>query len=290
MTRADFGGDMTGRVVLLTGAAAGLGRHTAIKLARLGAHVIVHARTAEKAAKAADEVRDWSDGPVDAVAADFASLAEVRRMAEKVRTEHPRLNVLVNNAGLWPFRRQLSKDGFELTIAVNHLAPFLLTNLLLDRLVASAPGRVVTVSSEAHRGGFIDFSTFQGDRFSGVTAYGQSKLANILFTVELSRRLTGTGVTANALHPGIIAGTQIWRGTGPGRLLAAIASPFMMSPERGSLTSVYLASSPEVESVSGQYFLSNMKPGRPSPEATDPLIAEHLWQVSEELTGYARPT
>jgi NAD(P)-dependent dehydrogenase (short-subunit alcohol dehydrogenase family) len=283
---------MTGRVALVTGAASGLGLHTAIGLARLGATVLVHARSGEKAEAAATAVRDLAAGGpyfenagVEPVAADLASLVAVRGLAADVAGRHPRLHVLVNNAGVWPFRRQLTADGLELTIAVNHLAPFLLTNLLLDRLRAAAPARVVTVSSEAHRGGVIDFSTFHGDRFNGGVMYAQSKLANILFTVELARRLKGSGVTANAVHPGIIAGTRLWRGTVPGRLLAAVAAPFMMSPARGALTSIYLAASPEVEMVTGRYYLSNQRPGRPEPAATDPLMAEHLWLVSAELTG-----
>ncbi|MGB2939361.1 MAG: SDR family oxidoreductase [Candidatus Dormiibacterota bacterium] len=285
MTRADFGGDMTGRVALVTGAASGLGRFTAIGLARLGARVVVHARDEEKAERAAATTRDLSGGIAEPIAGDLASLAAVRRLAAEVLDRCDRLHVLVNNAGVWPVRRRLTEDGLELTIAVNHMAHFLLTNLLLDRLKASAPARVITVASEAHRGGFIDFGTFRGDRFSGATAYGQSKLANILFTVELARRTEGSGVTANALHPGVIAGTGLWRRMGPGRLMAAIVAPFLMSPERGALTSIYLASSPEVEDVTGRYYLSNMKPGRPEPAAVDPLVAEHLWQVSAEMTG-----
>ena len=279
---------MSGRIVLVTGAAGGLGRQTAIGLARRGASVIVHARTQERAEAAAADVRHWSgSAAVSAVAADLSAQAEVRRMADEVRGRHPRLHALVNNAGIWRFRREVSADGIELTLAVNHLAPFLLTSLLLDNLRAAAPARVVTVSSEAHRAGIIDPAQVLARRgFDSPGAYGQSKLANILFTIELARRLEGSGVTANCLHPGVIAGTALWRGFGPLRFLFPLVAPLFPSPERGAATSIRLACAPELAGVSGRYFLPNGRPGTPAPRALDPVAATRLWEVSAQLTGY----
>ncbi|MEA2646431.1 MAG: retinol dehydrogenase 14 [Chloroflexota bacterium] len=278
---------MAGRTVLVTGATGGLGRYTAIGLARLGATVIVHGRSLDRAEAAAEEVRAWGGDQVFAVAADLSSQVEVRRLAAEVAAAHPRLHVLVNNAGLWKFGTERSVDGIELTLAVNHLASFLLTNLLLDNLRAASPARVVTVSSEAHRAGLLDPDRVLAQRgFDNPGAYGQSKLANIFFTAELARRLDGTGVTANCLHPGIIAGTALWRGFGPLRLLFPLVAPLFPSPERGARTSIRLASAPDLEAVTGRYFLSNGRPGTPSPVAQDPHMAARLWEVSEQLTGY----
>jgi NAD(P)-dependent dehydrogenase (short-subunit alcohol dehydrogenase family) len=220
--------------------------------------------------------------------ADLSSQAEIRRLAQEVKSSIPRIDVLVNNAGGLYLKRQETGDGLEMTFALNHLAYFLLTNLLLDIIKASAPARIVSVASEAHQGGRINFDDLQGKtKYSPWRAYQQSKLANVLFTRQLARRLQGTGVTANALHPGYVK-TEIFRAEGfAGWLLRRAADLFAITPEQGAQTSVYLATSPEVEDVSGQYF-ARQEPVASSPESQDEAAASRLWQVSEELTGLAR--
>jgi retinol dehydrogenase 12 len=219
------------------------------------------------------------------IQADLSSLAEVRRLAANLLDRHERIDVLVNNAGLVAGRRTVTHDGLELTMAVNHFAPFLLTNLLLDRLGASAPARVVTTASDAHRGGLVDIDDLNGERrWSAWSAYGTSKLATILFTRALARRLDGTGVVANALHPGVIR-TGLARGAPlPIRLGWRAASVFFGSPRKGSKTLVYLASSPEAAEVSGGYFVDS-RPATPSLQAQDDGLAEELWERSAELVG-----
>ena len=217
--------------------------------------------------------------------ADFASLADVRRLAGELLAAHPRIDVLANNAGLVAGRRQLTEDGHELTFAVNHLAPFLLTNLLLDRLRESAPARVVTTSSGAHHGGLIDLDDLTGERgWRSGRAYSTSKLANVLFTRELARRLEGSGVVANCFHPGVIR-TRLTRKANPlVDLGARLIGPFLGSPKSGATTLVYLAASDEAAEVSGGYFESS-RPGRLSAQAQDDALATALWERSEELTG-----
>jgi NAD(P)-dependent dehydrogenase (short-subunit alcohol dehydrogenase family) len=217
--------------------------------------------------------------------ADFASLEDVRSLAGRLLERHPRIHVLVNNAGTVTGHRELSADGYERVFAVNHLAPFLLTNLLLDRLRESAPARVVTTSSVAHAQGRIDFDDLQLQRgWSLGRAYGNSKLANVLFTRALARRLDGTDVVANCFHPGTVR-TAIARDTGLLRALAwRVATMFASSPTKGASTLVYLAASPEAAEVSGEYFVDS-KLGRTARRAADDAAAERLWQVSEELTG-----
>jgi retinol dehydrogenase-12 len=219
------------------------------------------------------------------VPADLSSLDGVRRLAAHLLERHERIDVLVNNAGLVAGRRTLTVDGLELTMAVNHFAPFLLTNLLLDRLKASAPARVVTTASDAHRGGLIDVADLNGERkWSAWSAYGTSKLANILFTRALARRLEGTGVVANTFHPGVIR-TGLARGAPlPIRLGWRAASVFFGSPRKGASTLVYLASAPEAADVSGGYFV-NSQLATPSLQAQDDELAEELWDTSAELTG-----
>jgi retinol dehydrogenase 14 len=218
----------------------------------------------------------------------MSSEAEVRRLASEVLDRLPRLDVLVNNVGGFWNTRHLTADGLEHTFALNHLAPFLLTSLLLDRLRQSAPSRVVTVSSGAQAMGRIDFTDLQGERaYSGQRAYNQSKLANVLFTYELARRLRGSGVTANVLHPGVVQ--TAFGAEDPGRvqrLLVPLVRPFMKDPEQGAATSVHLASAPELEDVTGQYF-ANSKPKRSSARSYDEAVAARLWDVSCELTGAA---
>jgi NAD(P)-dependent dehydrogenase (short-subunit alcohol dehydrogenase family) len=218
--------------------------------------------------------------------ADVSSQGEVRRLADEVLAAYPRLDVLVNNVGGYWATRHTTVDGLEHTFAVNHLAPFLLTNLLLDRLRTSAPARVITVSSGAQAMGRIDFDDLQGEQdYSGQRAYNQSKLANVMFTYELGRRLQSSGVTANVLHPGVVR-TNFGREDSKGwmRLMLPVIRPFMKSPERGAATSVYLASSAEVKGVTGRYF-ANSKPKTSSKASQDAATAARLWEVSAELVG-----
>ena len=269
---------MVGKVVLVTGATAGIGRQTAIQLARLGATVIVHGRTPERVAAAVADVRAAAPAgvPVLSAVADLSSQLQVRELATQVLRLAPRLHVLLNNAGVVVRRRRLTPDGLEYTFAVDHLAPFLLTSLLLDRLRSSAPARVVTVSSIAHLYGRLDLNDLQGERrFRGRAAYAAAKLANVLFAFELAERLQGSGVTSNCLHPGAV-NTKLLR---HGWLV-----PFGASPSLGARTSVYLASAPEVEHVTGEYFHGRRQIA-PSAAAYDSGLRRRLWDESVRLTG-----
>ena len=282
---------MAGRTVLITGGTGGIGRATAIGLARLGARVGITGRDPGRAQAAAAEVRsETGNSQVVAFAADLSSQAEVRRLAAEVLDAFPRLDVLVNNVGGSWATRHVTADGLERTFAVNHLAAFLLTNLLLDRLKASAPARIVSVSSGAQASGRIDFDDLQGERgYSEQRAYPQSKLATVMFTYELARRLEGTGVTANVLHPGVV--NTGFGAEDPGlifKLLVPFLRPFMKTPTQGAATSIYLASSPDLGRLSGQYFVS-CKPQRSSPGGYDLAAAERLWQASRVLVGLAAP-
>jgi retinol dehydrogenase-14 len=281
--------DMSGKTVVVTGANSGIGFETAAALAGAGATVTITGRDASKTEAAARSLSERAGGAVvDAAVFDLSSMESVRRGAAELLERLPRIDVLVNNAGAVLGTRQETVDGLERTFATNHLGPFLLTVLLLDRLKESAPSRIVNVSSAAHNGAprGLDFDDLQSTRgYRGMKAYSASKLANIYFTVELARRLEGTGVTANCLHPGTVA-TGFAR-DGDTRLLrigVAIASPFMLSPARGAETSIYLASSPEVEGVSGRYF-ARCRPRQPSRAARDSEAARRLWEVSERLAG-----
>ena len=276
---------MTGKTVLVTGGSGGIGLATAAGLAQLGARVGLVGRDAARSEAAAERLRG-AGGQVDVFVADMSSQREVRRLADEVLTAYPRLDVLVNNVGGYWATRHSTVDGLEHTFAVNHLAPFLLTNLLLDRLRASAPARVVTVSSGAHARGSIDFEDLQGQRvYSGERAYNQSKLANVMFTYELARRLQGAGVTANTLHPGVVR-TNFGREDAKGwmRLMLPVIRPFLKSPDKGAATSVYLASSPEVQEATGQYF-TKQKANRSSTASYDATAAARLWDVSATLVG-----
>ncbi|HEX2463414.1 MAG TPA: SDR family oxidoreductase [Thermoanaerobaculia bacterium] len=279
---------MTGQRVLITGANTGIGKWTAIGLAQRGAAVAIHSRNPEKGRAAQEEIRRHSGAAdVDLLLADFSSLAEVRRLAAEVLERYPRLDVLVNNAGLISGRRAESADGYELTFAVNHLAPFLLTNLLLDRIVASAPARIVTVSSRAHLRAAIDFDDLDVSHgYQAMDAYGRSKLANVLFTRELARRLEGTGVTANCLHPGVVRSDFGSSGDLGGIMGAgwAVMQPFLLSPKQGADTSIHLASSPDVAAISGEYF-DRRRVARTSTRARDMAAAERLWRISAERVG-----
>lgn len=281
---------MEGKVCLVTGATGGIGLVTARELARAGARVLVVGRTPRRSAEAAARLRaDAGSSIVEPLAADLSSQAEIRALAREVENQTDRLDVLVNNAGGIFLDRRESVDGIEMTFAVNHLAYFLLTNLLLDLLRSSRPSRIVNVASGAHRGATIDFDDIGGrERFSGWRAYQQSKLANLLFTRELARRLEGTGVTVNALHPGYV-NSQIFRDEGwRGAIMRRAARAFAVSPERGAQTSLYLATSPDVEGMTGGYFAKRAR-ARSSPASHDEAAARLLWQFSEDLTGLKVP-
>jgi retinol dehydrogenase-12 len=277
---------MQGQICLVTGATRGIGLVTARELARKGAHVIMVGRSTERCSRAADEIRAAVPASsIEWLVADLSSQAEVRRLAEEVRSKAPRLDVLVNNAGGIFFKRQESADGIEMTFALNHLSYFVLTNLLRPLLEQSAPARVVSVASDAHKGVSIEFGDVEGKkRFGGWRAYQQSKLANILFTQELARRLHGTRVTANSLHPGFVR-TGILRGGGVvGWFLRRASDVMAVSPEEGARTSIYLASSPDVAEVTGGYFVKE-SPVQGSPQSRDASAALRLWRVSESMTG-----
>lgn len=278
---------MTAKTVLITGGTGGIGRAAAIGLASMGAHVGIVGRDQARAEVAAREISAVSANPsVEVFAADMSSQTEVRRLAGEVLAAYPRLDVLVNNVGGFWANRHLTTDGLERTFALNHLAPFLLTNLLLERLLASGPGRIVTVSSAAHKMGRIDFDDLMGVQdYSGSHAYNQSKLANLMFTYELARQLEGTDLTANALHPGMT--NTAFSAEDPAPKMAPIVfalRPFMRSPEKGADTAVYLASSPAVAGVTGKYF-ANRQVKDSGESSHDTTAAARLWRVSADLVG-----
>jgi retinol dehydrogenase 14 len=282
---------MQGKTVLITGGTGGIGRAAAIGLASMGARVGISGRDRGRAEVAAATIVAASGNrAVDVFVADMSSQAQVRRLAGEVLASYPRLDVLLNNVGGFWANRHVTADGLEHTFALNHLAPFLLTNLLLDRLIASAPARVVTVSSGAQSMGRIDFDDLMGEAaYSGQRAYNQSKLANVMFTYELARRLAGTGVTATVLHPGVtntgFGAEDTARGWGP---LIALMRPFMKKPDQGARTSVFLASSPEVEGQTGRYF-ADSAPRESQRASYDTATTARLWRVSADFVGVAAP-
>jgi NAD(P)-dependent dehydrogenase (short-subunit alcohol dehydrogenase family) len=278
---------MAGKVVLITGGTGGIGKATAIGLAAIGARVGITGRDLARAEQAAADIRSASGNlAVDPFAADMSSQTEVRRLAAAVLSAYPRLHVLVNNVGGFWAHRHSTADGMEHTFALNHLAPFLLTDLLMDRLKASAPARVITVSSGAQAAGRIDFDDLQGTRnYSGQRAYSQSKLANIMFTNELARRVAGTGVTATAVHPGVVrtnfgAEDQAWFFA----IISRVIRPLLKTPAQGAQTTIYLASSPDMAGVTGQFF-ANRKPKTANKSAYDTDMTGRLWRVSADLVG-----
>ena len=278
-------GQLSGKICMVTGATSGIGAVTARELARRGATVVLVGRNQAKAEAVATQIKaKTGNTAVEILIGDLSSQADIHRIVDEFQQRHRQLHVLVNNAGAVYEQRQESADGIELTFALNHLSYFLLTNLLLDTLQQSAPARIVNVSSEAHRTTRMNFDDLQArQRYRGFQVYGRSKLANILFTTELGRRLEGTGVTVNALHPGVVAtGFGVNNGGWIGLVFGTLLRPFIRTPEQGAETSIYLASSPEVEAVSGLYF-ANKRPARPSAAARDFAAAQQLWDSSVEL-------
>jgi NAD(P)-dependent dehydrogenase (short-subunit alcohol dehydrogenase family) len=280
---------MKGKICLITGGTNGIGKSTAQALAHMGATVVIVGRNAQKTNQVVQEIRlATGNANMDSLLADLSSQQDIRRLASDFKSKYSHLHVLLNNAGGTFMKRQLSVDGIEMTFALNHLAYFLLTNLLLDMIKASAPARIVSVSSDAHSGGKIDFDNLQGERsYSSFGPYGSSKLANILFTNELARRLEGTGVTANALHPGLTS-TGFGRNN-PGvvmKIMGILIPLIGRSPEKGARTSIYLASSPEVQGVTGKYFV-DCKVTQPAPQAVDQAVARKLWDISAEMVHLA---
>jgi NAD(P)-dependent dehydrogenase (short-subunit alcohol dehydrogenase family) len=277
---------MEGKICLVTGANAGIGKATALGLAQQGATIVMVSRDKTKGEAARDELRAQSGNTsIDLLQADLSSQQAIRQLAETFKQRYTQLHVLINNAGGYHMQRQETPDGLEMTFAVNYLAPFLLTNLLLDTLKASAPARIINVSSAAQASNFIDLDNLQATaNYSGWRAYGQSKLAEVLFTYELAHRLQGTGVTANCLHPGFVASNFGQANANP------VVRPFMkllfsnlgISTEEGAKTSLYLASSPDVEGVTGKYFVKSV-PKRSAPLSYDESLQRHLWEKSELL-------
>jgi retinol dehydrogenase-14 len=278
---------MRGKTILITGATNGIGLEAAVALARAGARVVMVGRDAGRSEAAVAEVMARSGShDVSHLLCDFSSQAAVRALAGEVLRRCDRLDVLVNNAGAVNKTRRLTVDGIEMTFAVNHLGYFLLTNLLRDLLVQSAPARVVTVASIGHRRGTLDFGDLGYQRgYQIMRAYTRSKLANVLFAAELARRLAGTGVTSNSLHPGRVA-TNIWSGapTWAKPLIQVLLRPFMLTPEQGGATIVQLAASPDLEGVTGEYF-ENGVAVPPAPLAQDEALAKRLWDVSAQMVG-----
>ncbi len=282
---------MAGKTCLVTGATDGIGRVTALELAHMGANVVIAGRNPAKSAITAMDIREQSGNhTVEFLVADLSSQVQVRQLAKDFKERHQQLDVLVNNAGAFFVGRETSVDGIEMTFALNHLSYFLLTNLLLDELKASAPARIVNVSSGAHKGARVEMCGVHAPRrYFGWRAYSRSKLCNLLFTYELARRLEGTGVTVNALHPGLV-GTNILNNNGLiGRVLNFLLGVRGISVEAGALTSVYAASSHEMEGVSGKY-LEKRRVVRSSKRSYDEVQAAALWELSASLTGLPSAT
>ncbi|HYC31201.1 MAG TPA: SDR family oxidoreductase [Gemmatimonadales bacterium] len=277
---------MTGRVCVVTGATRGIGRATALGLARLGASLVLVCRRRGDGEAVATEIAAGRRSPApEVVEADLSSQAVVRDAGRRIAARHEAIHVLINNAGLIPRKRELTVDGLETQLAVNHLAPFLLTHLLLPGLRAGAPSRVVTVSSTTHHGATIDFDDLRRDRsYDSTDVYAETKLMNVLFTYELARRLEGTGVTANCLHPGAVATGLLADYMKLPLVGGAVAKTIGASPEQGADTILYLAASPEVASVTGGYF-SERRKARSSALSHDERVARRLWELSERLTG-----
>jgi NAD(P)-dependent dehydrogenase (short-subunit alcohol dehydrogenase family) len=282
-------GQMDGRTCMVTGATSGIGLATARVLAQGGATTVAVGRNREKGAAVVARIREETGTPaVEFMQADLSVQAEIRHLVKEFQSRYSRLDVLVNNAGGFFLRRQLSADGIEMTFALNYLSPFLLTNLLLDTLMTSTSARIVNVSSAVHRGARLSFEDLEGEtKYSGIGAYGQSKLAVLLFTYELARRLEGTRITVNAVHPGFVATNIGMNSVWMIKLVAPLIRLVALSPEEGAQTSIYLASSPEVAGVTGKYF-AKKEAIYSSPTSYDEAAAKRLWEISVEMTGLAR--
>jgi NAD(P)-dependent dehydrogenase (short-subunit alcohol dehydrogenase family) len=284
-TAMGAGWSVRDKVCVVTGATSGIGEEIAAGLAREGARLAVVGRSRERGEAALARLRGAGSPGAELFLADLSVQEEVRRLAERLLERYPRIDVLVNNAGIVSLRRELTADGLETMFAVNHLGYFLLTQRLLGRLRASAPARIVNVASDAHRFGALDFADLQSERsYRSMRVYGRSKTANILFTRELARRLEGTGVTVNCMHPGAVA-TRLAHQNGPVlALLARALSIFLRTPARGAETAVWLAVAPELAGVSGRYF-ADRREREPAPHARDDAAATRLFEESAKLTG-----
>ncbi len=278
--------NMQGKVCIITGANSGIGKATAMGLANMGATVAMVCRNKARGEEAQNEIKEQSGNDnVDLLLADLSSQASIRQLAETIQQRYQHIHVLINNVGIYNMRRQETTEGFEAMFAVNYLAPFLLTNLLLEKLNASAPARIINVSSEAHQTGYINMHDLQLEHhYKFMRGYGQSKLALVLFTYELARRLQGTGVTVNCLHPGFVATNIGQNGVGKvGRsIVKLIFSRLGISAEEGAKTSIYLATSPDVEGITGKYFVKSI-PVRSAPISYDETLQRQLWEESTKL-------
>jgi NAD(P)-dependent dehydrogenase (short-subunit alcohol dehydrogenase family) len=277
---------MKGKTIVATGATSGIGEAAALELAGMGARILIVARDEARAKATMLKLEARAPGLGHRVhLADLSSMAETRRVGAEIAAREPRIDVLVNNAGAMFSERRVTAEGLELTFALDHMAYFVLTEALRERLAASAPARIVSTSSTAHQGMTLDFDDLQSAKgYNGLRVYGRAKLANILFTRELARRLAGTGVTANCFHPGVVA-TRFGDSSGgwAGRLIPFLR-PFFLAPEKGADTLVYLASSPDAEKTTGEYFVRR-KITAPSSAARDDAAAKRLWEASEKLAG-----
>lgn len=287
---SQFTQQMSGKTVLITGANAGIGKATALGIAKLGTTVVMVSRDRQRGVAARAEIIQHSgNDQIELLVADLASLDAVRRLAHEFQARHDTLHVLINNAGVFKAERTLTPDGIETMFAVNHLAPFLLTNLLLDTLKHSTPARIITVSSGAQSFGNMYFDDLNANRsFGAQRRYAQSKLANVLFTYELARRLAGSGVTANVFEPGFVNTNMPQQIRGALSLFVRLAQPWMSTPDQAAQTAIYLASSPNVQDVSGKFWSSKQKPVSSSKLSYDPAVAHRLWQISEQMVGLDR--
>lgn len=274
---------MKEKIVMITGANSGIGKATAIALAKMDATIVMVCRNLDTGQKVQKEIKRLTENDnIDLFQSDLASQAEIRRLVDQFKKKYTKLDVLINNAGIVRSKRIESIEGFEMNFAVNYVAPFLLTNLLLDLLIKSAPSRIINVSSEVHRNAKLDFDDLQSNKdYGAFKTYGKSKLALLLFTYELSRRLEGKRVTVNAVHPGVVK-TNL--GRDQSYFAQLFTKLFFKSPEKGAQTSVYLASSPEVKDITGKYF-ANKAPKKSSEESYNLENAKKLWDISIKLTG-----
>jgi NAD(P)-dependent dehydrogenase (short-subunit alcohol dehydrogenase family) len=277
--------NMTSKICLVTGGNSGIGKATALGLAKMGATVVIVSRNKEKGETAVTDIIAKSGNKnVELIQADMSSQNSIHKLAEEFKARHEKLHVLINNAGVYLTKRITTEDGLESTFAINHLGPFLLTSLLLDILRASAPSRIVNVTSDAHNSAKVDFDDLQGEkRFSGWQAYGQSKLAMILYTHELAKKLEGTGVTVNSVHPGVVRTNFAKNNGGLVALGFRFLGMFFIGPEIAARRILYVATSPDLDGVTGKYF-SKMHEARSSHESYDDESAKRLWQISEQLT------